>query len=122
MTRIIDELLVENGVSNNHGGYFYFHTAVLMALREPKLLWRITQSLYPAVAEKYGTTPAGVERAMSHALKSAWTSEKCAVRSLVKTKPTNRVFIAYLADQTCCRMRAIIEEQDREKNSKNKHI
>ena len=98
MANSIDKVFEKMGLSKNQSGYFYFHTAVQLALKEPRILRRVTQTLYPAVAKKYGNTPAGIERAMSHTIKCAWSSETPNLLTKFRKKPTNRVFIGYVAD------------------------
>lgn len=45
-------------------------------LRESVKLWEpgmsITKEMYPAIAKRFGSTPSRVERAMRHAIASAW--------------------------------------------------
>jgi two-component system response regulator (stage 0 sporulation protein A) len=63
--------------------------------------------LYASVAEKYNSTPQRVERAMRHAIESAWNRGDIRVLEDFfgytihdnKGKPTNGEFIAMLADK-----------------------
>ena len=72
-----------------------------------KLFNKITKQLYPDIAEKYGTTPSRVERAIRHAIEVAWgRGQVDAVESIfgytissAKGKPTNSEFIAMIADK-----------------------
>lgn len=78
-------------------------------LRAAIKLWEpgvsITKEIYPAVAKQFGTTPSRVERAMRHAIESAWergdyhTIESVFGGSVSadKGKPTNGDFIARMA-------------------------
>ncbi|SDE68203.1 Sporulation initiation factor Spo0A C terminal [Paenibacillus sp. UNCCL117] len=67
----------------------------------------ITKTLYPAIAEKYKTTPSRVERAIRHAIEVAWTRGNIDSISFIfgytinisKSKPTNSEFIAMVADK-----------------------
>ena len=60
------------GVPAHLRGHAYLAEAVMLALRQPDCLRHMTGELYPAVARKYHTTPAGTERAMRHAVETAW--------------------------------------------------
>ena len=72
-----------------------------------EMLNGITKVLYPAVAEKYHTTPSRVERAIRHAIEVAWGRGKIDTLQNVfgytinmgKGKPTNSEFIAMIADK-----------------------
>ena len=67
----------------------------------------MTKVLYPAVAQKYGTTPSRVERAIRHAIEVAWDRGDLEILqkyfgytvSNAKGKPTNSEFIAMIADR-----------------------
>ncbi|BFH13214.1 hypothetical protein J6TS7_21780 [Paenibacillus dendritiformis] len=64
-------------------------------------------TLYPAIAEQFKTTPSRVERAIRHAIEVAWTRGNIDSIShlfgytinISKAKPTNREFIAMVADK-----------------------
>ena len=68
---------------------------------------RLTTGLYVTVAEKYNSTPQCVERAMRHAIETAWNRGDIRVLEEffgytihdTKGKPTNGEFIAMLADK-----------------------
>ena len=72
-----------------------------------KFLGAITKTLYPAIAEKFKTTPYRVERAIRHAIEVAWTRGNIDSIShlfgytinIAKSKPTNSEFIAMVADK-----------------------
>lgn len=122
MVNPVDKVFEKMGLSKRHGGYFYLHTAVQMAIKEPEILRRVTQDLYPAVAKMYGKTPAGIERAMSHAVRSAWNCESPNLMSKMRKKPTNRVFIAYVSDlvyykTNCDKYKAEMEEKEKQQLS-----
>lgn len=78
-----------------------------MAVNNMSIVNRITKEIYPAVAYKYGTTPSRVERAIRHAVETAWgRGDLKTTRSIFgytvsisKGKPTNSEFIAMIADK-----------------------
>ncbi|WP_124727223.1 sporulation transcription factor Spo0A [Staphylospora marina] len=103
----ITNVIHEIGVPAHIKGYLYLREAITMVYNEVDLLGAITKTLYPRIAEKYGTTPSRVERAIRHAIEVAWSRGNMdSIRSLfgytinvAKAKPTNSEFIAMVADK-----------------------
>lgn len=56
------------GVPVNLAGYKYLKEAILLALEDPSIIRRMTQKMYPAIANVHGTTASRVERAIRHAI------------------------------------------------------
>ena len=81
--------------------------AHMVVVQDIDVINQITKQLYPAIAERYGTTPSRVERAIRHAIEVAWARGKNeAVENIFgytisasKGKPTNSEFIAMIADK-----------------------
>lgn len=79
----------------------------MVVVQDIDVINQITKQLYPAIAERYGTTPSRVERAIRHAIEVAWArGKKQAVENIFgytisasKGKPTNSEFIAMIADK-----------------------
>lgn len=98
-------VLREVGVPAHLKGHAYLAEAVMLALQHPDYLRHMMDRLYPAVARKYHTTPASVERAMRHAVETAWlradpdilTSFFGNTVSPRKGKPVNAEFIAQIS-------------------------
>ena len=63
-------ILRELGIPSHLAGYLYLVEAVVMVAQEPTLLRRVTAGLYLALADRYHTTPAAVERAIRHAVET----------------------------------------------------
>ena len=103
VTNIIHEL----GVPAHIKGYQYLREAIMMVINDIDVINQITKQLYPEIAEKYGTTPSRVERAIRHAIEVAWgRGQTDTVESIfgytisaAKGKPTNSEFIAMIADK-----------------------
>ncbi len=103
----ITSIIHEIGVPAHIKGYQYLRDAITMVYNNIELLGAITKSLYPAIAEKYRTTPSRVERAIRHAIEVAWTRGNIDSIShlfgytinISKAKPTNSEFIAMVADK-----------------------
>lgn len=64
--------LREIGVPASLSGYTYLKEAINQAVMDQSLVHRLTTGLYPAVAEKFQTTPSRVERTMRHSIEVAW--------------------------------------------------
>ena len=92
---VISELLVPLGVTPGSTGYRYLHFAVGLASHMEKLSGRITTEIYPSIARAFQTDQRNVERAIRHAIETAWTSGNAPLGE----KPTNGELIARLARQ-----------------------
>lgn len=103
----VTRLLHEIGIPAHFKGYSYLRDAVLMALRDEQLLGgALTKKLYPRLAEKYESTPGGVEAAIRNAVLAAWDSgnrdflERLTGGALRRGRfPTNSLLIAKLVDE-----------------------
>ena len=95
------------GITANIRGYHYLREAILLVHDNFELMSQLTTGLYVSVAEKYNSTPQRVERAMRHAIETAWNKGNVEVLEDffgytimdTKGKPTNGEFIAMLADK-----------------------
>jgi len=95
------------GITANIKGYHYLREAILLVHKNFELMSQLTTGLYATVAKKYNSTPQRVERAMRHAIESAWNKGNIEVLESffgytildTKGKPTNGEFIAMLADK-----------------------
>lgn len=108
MERAVTEIIVKIGIPAHIKGYRYLRSSVLMALRDMSVLDSITKRLYPSVARYHGTTSSCVERAIRHAISSAWekgggdvdfieSKLRCKIDYLGE-KPTNSELIALISD------------------------
>jgi two-component system response regulator (stage 0 sporulation protein A) len=103
----ITSIIHEIGVPAHIKGYQYLRDAITMVYNNIEILGAITKTLYPAIAERYKTTPSRVERAIRHAIEVAWTRGNIDSISYIfgytintnKSKPTNSEFIAMVADK-----------------------
>lgn len=103
----ITSIIHEIGVPAHIKGYQYLREAITMVYNNIEILGAITKTLYPAIAEKFKTTPSRVERAIRHAIEVAWTRGNVDSIShlfgytinISKSKPTNSEFIAMVADK-----------------------
>ncbi len=106
------EALVTNvihgvGVPAHIKGYQYLREAIMLVVNDIDVINQITKTLYPEIAQKFGTTPSRVERAIRHAIEVAWGRGEIDLMqnifgytvSSAKGKPTNSEFIAMIADK-----------------------
>ncbi len=104
---IVTRHIKQVGITANIKGYHYLRDAILMVHHDFDLMSRLTTGLYASVADKYNSTPQRVERAMRHAIETAWNRGSIKVLEDffgytildTKGKPTNGEFIAMLADK-----------------------
>lgn len=102
----ISNYLKEAGVPLSLKGYRCLKTAIQFVVEEPSAIEEVTKFLYPETAKAYKTTSSKVERAIRHAVETAWNrgnpdllnklfgytvSADCG-------KPTNSEFIATIAE------------------------
>lgn len=103
----VTEALREMGIPAHIKGFRYVRTAIKLVYEDPTLIERVTKALYPTVAHMHDTTSSRVERAIRHAIETAW--ERGNVEVLTKYfgyttdkergKPTNSEFISMIADE-----------------------
>jgi len=107
LEHVVTEVIHEIGVPAHIKGYKYLREAIMLTVRDMEIINAVTKVLYPAVAEKFKTTPSRVERAIRHAIEVAWDRGDLEVLqkffgytvSNIKGKPTNSEFIAMIADR-----------------------
>ncbi|MDD4792151.1 MAG: sporulation transcription factor Spo0A [Firmicutes bacterium] len=95
------------GVPANLKGYLYLRAAIIMALEKEHEMGSMTYVVYPAIAKAHNTTPSRVERAMRHAIETAWNRGDINVINRVfgytvdaeKGRPTNSAFITRIASK-----------------------
>ena len=103
VTGIIHEI----GVPAHIKGYHYLREAIITAVNDMDILNAVTKGLYPGVARQFSTTPSRVERAIRHAIETAWSRGDVETLNKYfgytisenKGKPTNSEFIAMIADR-----------------------
>lgn len=99
----ISAVLSRMGVQASIKGYHFIRQAVMMAVEDREAMVGITKGLYPDLAKMYHTTASKVERAIRHAIESAWKKNGRQVYFeisgyMLSDKPTNGQFIAVLAE------------------------
>jgi len=105
--QIVTEHIKKVGITANIKGYHYLRDAILLVHEDIDMMSHLTTGLYSAVARKHNSTPQRVERAMRHAIETAWNRGNIEVLQEffgytildTKGKPTNGEFIAMLADK-----------------------
>lgn len=99
----VSAVLSRMGISASIKGYHFIRQAVMMAVDDEGVLSGITKGLYPDIGKVYKTTASKVERAIRHAIESAWKKNGTQVYFelagyMAVDKPTNGQFIATLAE------------------------
>ncbi len=108
---VITNYLRVLGVPAHITGYWYLKESIDYCVEHYGQIIGMTTIVYPYVAQKYGTTGVRVERNLRHAIEYAW--DNAGVSSIdaqhkifgytvndAKGRPTNKEFIAMIADRT----------------------
>lgn len=103
----ITDIMHQIGIPAHLKGYMFIREAISLVIKDMDILSSVTKELYPAIAEKYNSTPSRVERSIRHAIEVAWSRGQVeAINKLFgytlrmdKDKPTNSEVIALLADR-----------------------
>lgn len=111
VTRIIHQV----GIPAHIKGYQYLRCAIMMVVRDGRIIGEVTKTLYPSVAKEFGTTSSRVERAIRHAIEVAWDRGDVDMLNSFfgytvqnnKGKPTNSEFVAMIADNLRLKMRGL---------------
>ncbi len=106
MELIVTEIIHQIGIPAHIKGYHYLREAILLSLKDSEMLESVTKLLYPTVAKEFSTTASRVERAIRHAIETAWDrGDLDTIQNLFgytvsvgKGKPTNSEFIALITD------------------------
>ena len=106
LERRIFKFQTQLGIRSNIKGYNYIKTAITLAYNDSTILESVTKRLYPDIAKIYNTTASRVERAIRHALETAWMNRNVDVINDIfgysvcadKAKPTNSEFIAHVVN------------------------
>ncbi|MDR3085262.1 MAG: sporulation initiation factor Spo0A C-terminal domain-containing protein [Christensenellaceae bacterium] len=107
MKRRISDLLLAIGIPPQLKGYRLLSCAAELRLEEEVPFGRSAKALYAQLAERFGSDPQKVERAIHHAIELAWARDggKSLSRAMgfplyaPHNKPGNSEFIALLADK-----------------------
>lgn len=99
----ISATLSRMGISASIKGYHFIRRAIMMAVDNEEVLIGITKGLYPDIGKLFKTSASKVERAIRHAIESAWKKNGQqvyfeVVGYLTPDKPTNGQFIAALTE------------------------
>lgn len=102
----ICRILLELGVPEHIKGHRYLVEAIRLAVEDPEILDSMTKGLYPQTAAAFHSTAARTERAIRHAIETAWLRGDLEIMgryfgntiSLDRGKPTNSEFIARIAN------------------------
>ena len=102
---LISEALINFGVMPHHQGYRYLRESIRRTMLDPNTLRGVTKILYPELAKETHSTALNVERAIRHAIKTAWERGDAARRDRYfgdaihfDSKPSNSTLIALLAE------------------------
>lgn len=69
----ISHKMIELGIPANRIGYNYIRTAILIAMKNPKILEKPTKTLYPEVAKIHNTAAKNVSEVIRKTIKRVFT-------------------------------------------------
>lgn len=103
---VISDILHTLGVPTHVRGYQFIRDGISIIYNNDSISY-VTKDIYPAIAEKYKTTPSRVERAIRHAIEISWTRGDINVMAemfgnsvdLDRDKPTNSEYLTTIADR-----------------------
>lgn len=103
MKTAISKQLKKLGVPTNLLGYDYLKEAIELVIKDKEYLRCVVKKLYREIASLYSSTPQRVERAMRHAIHSAFARGDIKTWEIVflnigNKPPTNSEFVACVAD------------------------
>lgn len=109
----VTDVIHQIGIPAHIKGYHYLRQAIVLSINDHKMLENVTKLLYPTVAEDFSTTSTRVERAIRHAIETAWNRGNIDVLTdmfgytvnVNKGKPTNSEFIALITDMLQLKMK-----------------
>lgn len=101
--QIVSDMIIRMGVAPSLKGFHYLRSSVFIMLEEEDASVGITKKIYPDVAKMYKTTLGKVERAMRHAIDSAWKKNDGVDFTRVfgfsfNKKPTNGQLLASITE------------------------
>lgn len=119
--RMVAQRITEIGVPAHYKGYRYLKDAIAMVIHDVELLGQVTKVLYPAVAKNHKSSPEKVERAMRHAIETAWSRGDVDVLHRAfgysvdanRGRPSNSSFVAKIADEIRLELKARRDLQPR---------
>ncbi len=123
MEMIVTDIIHQIGIPAHIKGYHYLREAILISFDDSEMLESVTKLLYPTVAKRFNTTASRVERAIRHAIETAWDrGDLDTIQNLFgytvsvgKGKPTNSEFIALITDNL--RLKYKKQQESRDKNT-----
>lgn len=117
---IVTDIICKFGVPAHIKGYQYLRAAIINAVNDISLISSVTKRLYPSVARQYSTTSSRVERAIRHAIETAW--ERGNIETInsffgysinsYHDRPTNSEFIALISDKLRLQIKSIKQENN----------
>ena len=100
----ITSLLVRLGAPTSQQGFRFLRLGIMLMMEDP--CQQLTKSLYPAIAEEFGTSAANVEKSLRTTVTTAWSRRRDEVwRNYFPTAPSGQIprptagqFLSRLAD------------------------
>ena len=98
----VEEQLMRIGATPEYTGYKYLVQGIIMSMQDESLLNRVTTGMYPAIAKRYDTGAANVERSIRTVISAIWCeADQRELREIMgrsyTVQPGNAKFIGILS-------------------------
>lgn len=98
MDKHITKLLTSVGVRRTLKGFRYIKYGLMLCVKDENYLLYICKEMYPAIANRFDTSPSNVERCIRTAVENCWTYGNRKLLNKIagydlQIKPTNSEFI-----------------------------
>ncbi len=103
-TKSVTTLLRDIGITPNLKGFRYLRLAISMVVENEAVIETVTKVIYPGIAKEFKTTPVRAERAIRHAIETAWERDSGETMKKIFNlpnnikRPTNSEFIGLAAE------------------------
>ncbi|GHV28830.1 stage 0 sporulation protein A [Clostridia bacterium] len=101
---LVTNIILNFGIPPSIKGCAYLKEAVLFVFDKFSFNVSVTKDIYPAIAHSHNSTPSCVERAIRHAIATAWPKiSRAMANNLIPPsfimRPTNSQFIYYIVNE-----------------------
>ena len=83
---ITSNIILQVGIPYNIAGSKYLSRAIQLAMEYRNVSIFVTRDIYAVIAKENKTKPANVERAIRHAINTAWSKNKIINLNIIKTE------------------------------------
>lgn len=121
----VEEQLMRIGATPEYTGYKYLVQGIIMSMQDESMLNRVTTGMYPAIAQKYDTGTANVERGIRTVISVIWCeADPKELREIMgrsyAVQPGNAKFIGILSKYLLINYRRSQRREERSARERDK--